>query len=110
MPDDAQKSVVSLTTYTPEERRSRIRIYIWTAWLTSFVGGITHLSALSDDQLAHMSVMRWVLTLLVLLLSPAIEGLNAFRAAIDRSTSGPHPDGPADVPGAPSSHPPVPTP
>ena len=80
------------TTYTAAQRTSRIRIYIWTAALTSFVGGVVHLSALSDEQLAHMSAMRWLLTILVLILSPVLEGLNALRAAIDRSTSGPHSD------------------
>ena len=80
-------------SFSPAQRLSRIRIYVWQAALVSLVGGIVHLSALSDEQLAHMSIMRWVLTLLVLVLSPVIEGINALRAAIDRSTSsGPHSD------------------
>lgn len=91
MPDDAPQPVF-VSPYTPAQRLSRIRVYIWLAVLASLLGSIGDLAAMSDDQLHAMSVIRWTLKLLLLVIGATLSGCNAFRAAIDRSTSGPHPD------------------
>jgi hypothetical protein len=75
-------------SYTVNEVRTRIGVYIAIASMTAAGSGVLNLVAMTDAQLATMSVLRWALTILSLLISVILAGLNAFRAAIDRSTAG----------------------
>ena len=76
-------------TFTAAEVSQRRRLYFQTAILANLISSLTSLAALSDGQLHAMSVLRWVLTLALLLLGAWLAGNNALRAAIDRSTSAP---------------------
>lgn len=74
--------------YSVGEVRTRIGVYIGIAALSAASSGLLNLAMMTDEQLAKITLLRWVLTVLILIVSIALAGLNAFRAAIDRSTSG----------------------
>lgn len=77
------------TAYTAGEVSQRRRLYFQTAILANLISSLTSLASLSDTQLNAMSVLRWVITILLLILGAWLAGNNAIRAAIDRSTSAP---------------------
>jgi hypothetical protein len=76
-------------SFTADEVSQRRRLYFQTAILANLISSLTSLASLSDTQLTAMSVLRWVLTVLLLVLGAWLAGNNAMRAAIDRSTSSP---------------------
>lgn len=100
MSDEAAGSASA--DYTRAEVRSRIRVYILIAILGSLLASIVDLASMPDAQLAAMSPRRWAIKLSLLLLGALLAGANAFRAAIDRSTSAPgtKPDAPSEPDGA----------
>jgi hypothetical protein len=84
--------------FTADEVYQRRRLYLQTAILANLISSLTSLSSLSDGQLDGMSVLRWVLTVLLLVLGAWLAGNNAIRAAIDRSTSAPSAGKPEPAP------------
>jgi hypothetical protein len=80
---------LSALGFTADEVSQRRRLYLQTAILANLISSLTSLSSLSDSQLNGMSVLRWVMTVLLLVLGAWLAGNNAIRAAIDRSTSTP---------------------
>ena len=89
--------------FTAGEVNQRLRLYAQTAVLANLISSLTSLASLSDSQLNAMTVLRWLLTILLLVLGAWLAGNNAIRAAIDRSTSAPGNTDVAAVPTASSS-------
>ena len=75
--------------YSARSIQVRIGVYVAIAALMNASSGLIDLASMNDQQLAAITPLRWTLKGLILVVAISLAGLNAFRAAIDRSTASP---------------------